>query len=417
MNNTPSYANYYDYLTGKGVIVPDVSTVLSEIEATMKSLFGADLNTAPTSPAGRLIEMFQRSRSFTIYAMAAISNMLNLNTANGFILDDLGALFLIQRQPATYTTTTAVLGGVSGTVIPKGTRFQTTAGDIFETTTDFTLGSSIPLRVKAQKSGPIPAAPNTLTIILDNIYGLETVNNPGSADMGQDLESDGEYRTRIKNSLDINSISVLSAIKANLEAISGVKSTYCYDNYSNQTVDVDAITLPAHSVLAVVQGGDAQQIAQVLYDKKTIGAGYLSGTTDPNITIETQTIYDPDYGTPYVVKFARPEQLAFYISITVNRQTYSGTDLLQAIKEAILNWSLGQNREVDAPTIGGIVSPFEISAAVSNTIPEIAIREVKVGTSASSMGTATIPLDRTQIASVSTENITVNILDSNQPDE
>lgn len=102
------YTQYYDYLTSQGVMVPDTSTVLTEIEQMMKDLFGQDLDTAPSTPQGRLIEMFQRSRTFTIYAMAAISNMFNLNKANGFVLDDLGALFLIARNPATYTTTTIV---------------------------------------------------------------------------------------------------------------------------------------------------------------------------------------------------------------------------------------------------------------------------------------------------------------------
>ena len=103
---------YYDYLTDRGVIVPDTSVILTEIENKFKEIWGQNLDTAPTTPQGRLIEMFQRSRTFTIQCMAAISNMFNLNRASGFILDDLGALFLISRQGATYTTTSVVLGGV-----------------------------------------------------------------------------------------------------------------------------------------------------------------------------------------------------------------------------------------------------------------------------------------------------------------
>lgn len=411
MAETPRYANYYDYLTGQGIIVPDVSTVLGEITDTFTTLWGKDLNTAPDSTAGRLIELFQRSRSFTIYCMAAISNMLNLNTANGFILDDLGALFLIERHPATYTTTVVSIGGVSGTVIPAGTRFQTTAGNIFKLIENYTIGDSILARVQATESGPVPCPPNTLTIILDPVNGLETINNPSQPDLGQDLESDALFRNRIKNSLNINSISVLSAIKASLEALPGVKSTFCYDNYGATDINIDEIIVPARSILAVVDGGAAQAIATVLYNKKTSGAGYLSGSSDPNIIIETETVYDPDYGTPYVVKFARPQEVPIFINIAVNRKTYSGTDLKQAILNAIIDWSQGENSEVDAPTIGGIISPFEIAAAISNTIPEIAIRDLKVGESAGSMSSSTISLDRTQKANISAENITVEILE------
>ena len=119
-------AEYYDYITGQGVIVPDTSTVLTDVQNMFKSVFGEDLDLTATTTQGRLIEMFQRNRSFCIQICALVSNMLNLNRATGFVLDDLGSLFLIERQPATHTTTTVVMSGVPNTIIPVNTRLQTT---------------------------------------------------------------------------------------------------------------------------------------------------------------------------------------------------------------------------------------------------------------------------------------------------
>lgn len=403
-------SEYYDYITGRGVIVPDTSTVLGDVQGEFKEVFGNDLDVSPETVQGRLIEMITRSRVFTIQACVAVSNMLNLNTANGFVLDDLGSLFLLSRQPATYTTTSVVLSGVSGTVVPQGTRLKTTGGEIFVNVADYVIGSPTNATFRAEKKGVVACPANTLTIILDAVNGLETVNNPANPVLGRELESDAEFRMRIKGSLNINSIAVISAIKANLEQIEGVVGTYLYDNYSNSSVVVDEITVPAHSILAIVDGGDSEEIAKVLYNKKTIGTGYCSTTTDPEIQIVSETVLDPIYGTSYTVKFARPKIVDLLVNITVARQNYTGSDVEQDVKNAIINWSLGKNDEVDGLRIGTDVSPFEISAAVSNTLPEIFIRDCKIAKSGSTPSAAIVTMDEAEKGAIIASNITVTVI-------
>lgn len=405
-------ANYYDYLTNRGVIVPDTSTVLSDVQEEFKALLGGDLDVSPETPQGRLIELIARCRLFVLQTAAASSNVFNLNKANGFGLDDLGSLFLLSRLSATYTEVSVVLTGVDGTIVPAGTRLQTTEGDIFVNTENYIIGSPLNAVFRAEKTGVVPCPANTLTIILDAINGLETANNPDSpSQIGSELESDNAFRQRIRNSLNVNSIAVISAIKANLEALPGVSGTYLYDNYTNSSVTVDDIVVPAHSILAVVDGGESKDIATVLYNKKTIGAGYCSTTTDPNVQIVTETVLDPIYGTSYEVKFARPRSVNLVVNITVARQDYTGSDLESDVKNAILEWAAGNNPEVDGIKIGTDVSPFEISAAVSSSIPEIFIRDLKIGVVGGSAPAASIiTMDEADKGVVLASNITVTII-------
>lgn len=404
---------YYNYLTSQGVIVPDTSTILTNLQQLFQSVFGSDIDTSPETPQGRLIELWQRNRTFTLEICAAVSNMLNLNKANGFFLDDLGALFLLSRKAATYTTTTVIMSGVAGTVIPANTRLQTQAGDIFVNTESYVIGDggSVQATYQAQQSGPVPATPNTMTIILDPVNGLETVNNPANATLGIEQESDNAFRNRIKASLNVNALTVISAIKSGLENLDGVDSTYCYDNYDSSSVVIDGLTVPAHSVLAVVDGGDPAQIAQVLYSKKTLGTGYISETGNSGFTIVTETVIDPSYGTSYDVTFARPTYTPIYVTINVLRSGYSGDDLTTAIQNAIVAFANGENPEVDGLGIGSSVSPFEISAAVSSTIPDIFINSVTVGTQSGSQGTTTLNFGYLHKPTISATNITVNIED------
>lgn len=402
---------YYDYITGQGVIVPDTSVVLAEIQNEFKSVFGDDLDLTATTPQGRLIELFQRNRTFCIQICALVSNMLNLNRASGFVLDDLGSLFLIERQGATHTTTTVILGGVAGTIIPANTRLQTTDGDIFTNPQSYTIGSdgTVTAQYQAAETGPIPCVSGTLTVILDAVNGLETATNPSAPVLGQDLESDMEFRSRIKNSLNINSIAILSAIKSNLESVSGVTDSYCYDNYTSATETIDGVVVPAHSLLACVEGGTNLDVAKVLYEKKTIGTGYITATDNPDFDVITQNVIDETYGTTYTVRFMRPKQTAVDVAITVSRQGYSGADIEQAVKDAVLKWYNGEIDGVDGIKIGKAVSPFEISAAVSDVIPEIFITSVGVCEHGGTPASTTLTFGSVHKATIEEADITVTV--------
>ena len=403
--------NYYDYITGQGVIVPDTSVILADIQEEFKSVFGEDLDLSATTPQGRLIEMFQRNRSFCIQICALVSNMLNLGRASGFVLDDLGSLFLIERHPATHTQTTVILSGVAGTIIPAGTRLQTTDGDIFENTQSYVIGSegTVTAQYQSVEVGPIPCVAESLTVILDRVSGLETAINPSSPILGQELENDTEYRYRIKNSLNINSIAIISAIKSNLEAIPTVVDSFCYDNYEGSQVIVDGVKIPAHSILACVEGGSNLDVATVLYKKKTIGTGYIKASDNQGYTVITQDVIDDAYGTTYSVTFMRPVETPIDIEVTVSRQDYSGADLEDKVKDAIIQWYNGDVDGVDGIRIGKSVSPFEISAAISDVIPDIFISNVELAEHGSTPSATTLTFGSVHKAIVDRANITVTV--------
>ena len=100
------------------------------------------------------------------------------------------------------------------------------------------------------------------------------------------------------------------------------------------------------------------------------------------------------------------------VEITVARQDYTGNDLEGDIKQAIIDWALGENPDVDGIKIGKDVSPFEISAAVSNTIPEIFIRDCKIGIVDGEEQPAAeiITMDEADKGVIESTNITVTIL-------
>ncbi|MDX6940954.1 hypothetical protein SJ144_24780, partial [Enterobacter kobei] len=71
--------------------------------------------------------------------------------------------------------------------------------------------------------------------------------------------------------------------------------------------------LPQHSISAVVEGGDANEIATVLSKKKDQGT-YTFGTTSVDVTGK--------YGEPKTIRFNRPVIVSIFVDIELT--TYPG---------------------------------------------------------------------------------------------
>jgi uncharacterized phage protein gp47/JayE len=424
------YAEYYNYITSQGVIVPDTKDVLEQVQNEWKDVFGLNLSVEPETPQGRIIEMIARQRVFTLQMAAATSNMLNLDKSYGFILDDIAALFQIQRKSATHTTTLITMSGVDGTVIPVGTKLRSDDGYIFVNKEEYTIGTQYvngawqtPGTVngifEAEETGLIPAEVGTITNIVTSVNGLETVVNNANATMGTEQESDAEFKKRIKDSLNINSTSILTAIKSAVANVDGVLQVKAYENTSDTGSVLNTIfNIPGHGVGIIVDYIETNQetqevahnIAEAIYKKKTLGAAYITAQTSAaNDYLKTIGYIDPYDNETHNVTFAKPIDHRVYCTITVKRQNYSGDDLEGDIKNAISDFLSGNNPEVDRVGIGEALSPFEIAAAVSSAIPDIFISSVTIGNSAGSQGTSLIQLDSAERLVINREDITVSV--------
>ena len=155
----------YNYETQSGIIVPDTTQTLANVQEEFKKLFGSDLDLTASTPQGVLIAALTLERQETAVLCAWIANQFNPSLNSGTYKDAVCALTGIERQKATYTTTYATIDG-TGTV-NAGAQAQTTAGDIFILTNTVTLPATTAL-FQAQNAGDIPCEVNTLTTLLSN---------------------------------------------------------------------------------------------------------------------------------------------------------------------------------------------------------------------------------------------------------
>lgn len=376
----------YQYISSTGVIIPDTSSLLTNVTDTYKGIFGNNLVVTPDSPAGVFINAEVLSEAAMVQNNAAVANQINPNLAAGTFLDAILALTGVQRSPATQTYVSGVtLTGVSGTAVPAGTLAATAAGDQFQTVSLVTIdgGGTATVDFKSVEYGPIACGIGTLTTVVSSVLGWETVTNANAGVLGSVTQSDVAARAYRTNTLGFQGVALPVAITSALYNIPGITSVWFQENVAATTQTVNGISMVAHSIYAVVNGGDAVAIAAALLENKSSGAAWNGGTS--------QVVIEPASGQSYTVKFdyATPVE----ISVSVTTPNGNTTD----ITNAILAYAAGTVPNFPLITgsgwgIGGTLSCFEIAAAIVAQFPQYIITNVEIKkTSGGSY--ATTPLD------------------------
>lgn len=386
----------FDSTTGQ--IIPQTSDVKTNIESLMNAIFDQTLSLDAETPAGRLVEAWTMMITRFCAVTATYANQINPQYATGQMLDALGALFSIERTGSTKTIIICDFQGKAGTVIPAGSRISNQAGDEFEVQSQLTLNSSGKATGFAVStvSGPLDVEAGTVNNILDSVVGWNYVNNIGIQEHGVEIESDEHYRNRILNARWTGT-GFVESIKAQIEREGKATSVIVVDNGENKDMYLNSeqklvsevppsepyLKLAPNSMLAIVYGGDGDDIAGAIIDTKPAGCGYTSLDEEHQDGIEKGIVeekFKTVEGMTYPVIFNRPLLANFGVKIVVGRNKYTGTTdtLKEEIKSAITKWALGEAPFTEGISLGQSIYSFEIGAAVSDLIPSIQIRSVKI---------------------------------------
>lgn len=362
----------YQYITSQGVIVPDTSTLRDDVESEYRSVFGQDLDVNPETPQGALITLEVENRDAVVRNNAELANQINPDLAGGIFLDAIWALMGGQRFDATHSFLSQVkFTGIAETIIPKGSQAATLNGDLFETTKTLIIGKdgSVTGNMRAIETGAVECGVGQLNKVASSVLGWETVHNPSNAVLGRDAESDLQSRRRRKQTLAKNTVSVGEAITSALYELEGVRSLAYRENYTDQPMIFDGITLVPHSIYVCVEGGDKEAIARSLLRTKTLGAAF-NGSEEVEV-LETIS------GQIYPVKFDKAIEIVLFCRVTVKKATVDAQTIIPA---AVESWANGDIDGEGGLVVGRDVSPFEISAGINAVEPRLFITRVELST-------------------------------------
>ena len=393
-----------DYIESTGTVLPDTADLLATVENEYRVALGAQLNTDPATPQGRLIATEVDARDTYLRNTAALANQINPRIAEGVFLDAIWKLTGGERRAATQTTVNNVtLGGVPGTFIPEGSQARTPSGDVFSTLGDATIdaGGNATVDFASVEFGPIACPIGALNTAVTGILGWETVNNTEAGVAGRNEETDAASRLRRLQTLALQGVALPEAIISGLMDTEGVRSLSFRENVTGAAMVIDGVLLKEHSIYCVVDGGADSDVAATILAKKSLGADY-NGAVSVDVV-------DAASGQTYTVLFDRPVEVAIKVRATVkaNMAVAGPTTVVRA---SIMAYAQGLIDGEPGFTVGSSVSPFELAGAVNINTPGIYVQKMEVAKLADAFGTIEVPITIQEIATLIEGNITVVVL-------
>lgn len=293
-----------NYLDSAGLHLESLTEIVDQLESDFKAVYGADINLDANSPDAQMIRIFAQAKFDMLAVIADVYATMSPDQAVGSVLDQRCVINGLIRRGATYTYTNVTvtadrdvtLAGLDTTDAPFTVEDST--GNQFYLVTGVSLAAgSTALQFRAAEAGEVQTTIGTITTVTTVTLGITAVNNPDAAlTTGINEETDAELRIRRRESVSLASTGYVDGLKAALRNIDAVTDAEVYENVTSST---DANGIPGHSIWAIVDGGDATEIATAIYQKRSAGCG-MKG--DETVTIEGTAIsYDqPTYQDLYI---------------------------------------------------------------------------------------------------------------------
>lgn len=364
-----------DNINEQGVQLKTRTEIRDELIAAAKRIYGIDLSEDPSTPDMQLLNIIAQQGADAREILAGVAASFDPYQATGRFLDQRVALSGIVRLGGTFST---VLVDVSADApvnivglddarnniepsVPGLFAASDSSGNLFYPLDSFEIVTPGTTRrlFRAAELGAVQVSANSITVISTPIAGVTGVGNAsGAVNLGRDEESDIQLLLRWTRSRSIGSLGMAESIQAAIESLGEVVSVTVLENHTTAT---DANGIPAHSIWAIVDGGDNEEIAQVIKSIRNGGCG-MRGETEVNIPYRD--------GRDFIVRFDRPILQDLYIRFSI--ADARGRDIiLDEVKNEVL-----ENIRY-AP--GEDVSASGITAFVQNLDPEYVITNMGVG--------------------------------------
>jgi uncharacterized phage protein gp47/JayE len=337
-----------------------------EITSDIQNIFlkyYPDFSLSTQSPQGNIANAFILFLLDTQENNIKLFNNLNLLTAQGVFLDLIGYVKGIKRKSGSYTmqeikiTTNRALT-LNGINVQSNFKISDNLNNnyLLIDTIEIQSAGTYTLTFRSEKMDAIFSAIGTITNIITNILGVESViNEVPPVSMGLIGESDPIYRQRL---IDINSIitqGLDESIYSQILNLNNVSNVYIYNNRTNNIVN----GIPPRTFYAIIEGGDIQDIATIFY--QNISTTPLFG--------DELYLYTTPLNNSFEVRFDRPATVLFYLRTNIKALKDSLTsDILDLIKSKIV--------EKTQLKISEGITTLEIDVVITTILIENLIKNV-----------------------------------------
>ncbi|HDY6828540.1 TPA: baseplate J/gp47 family protein [Klebsiella pneumoniae] len=380
-------------VTAEGISAPDYQTVLDTITGYFQQIYGSDAYLEPDSKDGQMVALVALAIHDANNTAISVYRSFSPATALGDALTSNVKINGITRRSATNSTVDLLLTGTVGTTITNGS-VRDTNSVVWNLPATVVIGSdgTVVATATCANSGAVAAVAGSVNGINTPTRGWASVTNPLAATVGVAAETDAELRVRQSQSVALASLTPFDAVDG---AIANVEGVTRHKLFENDTETTDANGLPAHSISAIVEGGDATSIANTIRSVKGQGVSTY-GTTAVIVTDK--------YGNPYTIRFSRPIDVPVYVSITLKALTGYSSEVGDEIKAAVASY-INSLAIGDSVLLSRVYSPANLGVVSGGNARYYDIMELLIGRSADDVAAANLVVAYDESASCSVDNI------------
>lgn len=385
-------------VTAEGISAPDYQTILDTLTSYFYQIYGSDAYLESDSKDGQMVALVALAIHDANNTAISVYNCFSPATAFGAALSSNVKINGIMRKGETSSTVDLLLTGTAGTTITNGSvKDENSIIWNLPQTVNIGVDGSVLVTATCATGGPVAALANTISGINTPTRGWLSVNNPTAAAVGVPAETDAELRLRQSQSVALPSLTPFEAVDGAIANVAGVTRHKLYENDTGYT---DSNGLPEHSISAIIEGGDVNEIAQSIRGKKGQGVATWGKTS----------VEVPDlYGNQHVISFSRPDYIPIFVSITLHPFPGYTTQVANEMRKAVADYinALGIGNSV---IHSRVYSPANLGVVSGGDSRYYDITELKIGLSADSMSEANIEIQYDALATCIVGNIDIAVI-------
>jgi uncharacterized phage protein gp47/JayE len=391
-------------LDDTGLTIKTTAEVLAEIETEQRAEISPGLNLSSASVLGQINGIFASKLGELWEVARAVYTAMDPDGSTGASLDRVAALTGTERQAATKSSVTLTVNLDDGFSAAVGDMVVHVTGDPtrrFVNTEAAENSSGITddfeVAFEAETAGAVPAMAGSLEVIAEPLTGWNSVTNASDAVLGLEADTDSELRVRRRDELAGGSHSA-DAIRTDILQNEELGVIFCRV-LENDTDSTDANGVPRKSIEVIAYGpasptaDDDQALAEQIQASKTTGTRAYGSTT--------KTVED-DQGNEYSIGLTRPTLISVWleIDIEVDADTFPADGDDQVIAALV---AVGD----DNYQPGSDVVAERLKAAAFSVDGVTDVTALRLGTSASPVGTSNIAVAIREIADLDSARVLV----------
>ena len=319
-----------------GITAPQYSDIYQSLIASYQTIYGSDIYISADSQDGQWLAIIAKAISDSNQFGIKVYQDYSPLYAQGVGLSSQVKLNGLARLISSNSQSQGNVVGQVGSLITNGV-VSDINGNLWNLPSSVTIPSSgtISVTVTAQNTGAINAPSGTINSIFNPQLGWQSFVSTVDATIGAPIESDAALRQRQAVSTALPAQAIVKSISGSIGNVASVKRFVVYENDTGTT---DSNGVPAHSISAVVEGGNSIDIANAIRLKKPPGIQTYGST---NIIV-----YDAA-GLPLAINYFILADVQIYISLTIKTLTGyvapTGALIIQAIVNYLNSLAIGQD--------------------------------------------------------------------------